>query len=242
VRDSVRMLIPSLPALLLLGGAATAQPIGVDDVLGVRTPVYPAVARTAGVSGEVTVEIAVDRNGRVVTATGHSTGLAALFTRAAEDAAKQWRFKAGRARSLALSFRFSSLPQCASPAEVSLYRPPYAVEVMAAVPLGTCQDCSRQPQCPAISVAPTSPGSDGPAVERLAIQAAAAVPYQVGDPTELPNSNNSLPVDSGEKPRAYGSGKDGKRDVARRQVPCGHFARRGRSSGDRSPRRSCARR
>ncbi len=73
----------------LPGGAS--KDIAQGEALVKVQPVYPAVAKQVNASGEVTVDIVIDEEGRVISAkaaSGHP-----LLRSAAEDAARKWVFK-----------------------------------------------------------------------------------------------------------------------------------------------------
>jgi protein TonB len=90
------------PAIATPPGASTSKaaaptriyvpPAELDHYIVRRTPpVYPMIAKAAGVSGMVVLDIIVDGKGnlqKVTTITG-----SALLARAAEEALRQWRFK-----------------------------------------------------------------------------------------------------------------------------------------------------
>lgn len=81
------------------------------NALNKLTPAYPPIAKQTGVSGDVTVEILIDENGRVVSA--RALGGPALLQQAAVSAARGWSFRPtllnGQAVKVtgAITFRFS---------------------------------------------------------------------------------------------------------------------------------------
>jgi protein TonB len=57
-------------------------------------PVYPAMARTMGVSGDVKVEAVVGKDGKVKSARAISGPQ--VLRKAAEDAVRQWKYTPGK--------------------------------------------------------------------------------------------------------------------------------------------------
>src|SRR5688572_8699091 len=124
-----------LAATLLL--SAFISPIqGPEDQVVVTeavAPNYPPMALLAGLNGIVLVDVEVNQLGTVEslkTASGER-----LLWQAAEEAAKAWRFAAGRARKIRLEFLFKVMPRGASNADLTTrFRPPSTIEVRGIIP------------------------------------------------------------------------------------------------------------
>jgi TonB family protein len=128
---------------------ATSDPLRPPDVVAAIVPVYGAVARTAHLGGEVTVEAIVNPKGQVTSVRvlgGHP-----LLLNAAKEASRQWRFEPAKDssanRTVSLVFIFKMVRECAPPAELTpIFYPPYKIEVRGETPPITCSDCSPKEQ------------------------------------------------------------------------------------------------
>lgn len=74
-------------AAAVRAGTLVRQPVKVKDV----APVYPAVAKSARVTGTVVVEATIDADGKVADA--HVVKSVPLLDQAALDAVRQWEYK-----------------------------------------------------------------------------------------------------------------------------------------------------
>jgi protein TonB len=74
-------------AAAVRAGKGVQQPVKIKDV----PPVYPAIAKSARVSGTVVVEATIDTDGRVVDA--HVVKSVPLLDQAALDAVRQWEYR-----------------------------------------------------------------------------------------------------------------------------------------------------
>ena len=76
------------------GGGASAQPVEVGSLISRASqtvaPSYPSAARSARIGGKVTVYLLLDEKGQV--AAVQRTEGPEILRRAAEDAARRWRF------------------------------------------------------------------------------------------------------------------------------------------------------
>lgn len=94
--------------------------------------IYPPIAAVAEESGIVTVEVEINSDGAVTTATavdGHK-----LFRLAAENGAKRWLFEpvaeSKGLRTTRLTFYFKFIPRTASQEDLlPVFLPPYGVEI-----------------------------------------------------------------------------------------------------------------
>lgn len=97
--------IPTPSPIVIRPGSPTPRPPSNSPINGgvlngratsLPTPAYPAIAKTVGASGQVTVQVAVDERGNVVSAravSGHP-----LLRAAAESAARQSKISSANAR------------------------------------------------------------------------------------------------------------------------------------------------
>lgn len=123
-----------LLAAIAFGSLAFAQsgesekPVVVSAV----TPVYPPIAEAARASGDVTVEIEIDGEGKVTAA--NSDSRIKLLGRAAEEAASRWRFAPSpsgeKKRKAQLVFSFHLMSEEASSLDSTpIFYPPYRIEI-----------------------------------------------------------------------------------------------------------------
>lgn len=120
-------------ALLSVHGTEShpMAPLPIDQlaVLNAVSPVFPPTAVATNTSGTVSVEVETNAAGEVTSARserGHP-----LLRKAAEDAARRWRFKsATSASTVHLTFVFRIMPKGTSAEELTpVFAPPYQVEV-----------------------------------------------------------------------------------------------------------------
>ena len=127
-----------IAAALTLSVSPTAATRGDEDehtplVVQAIPPVYPSIARAAGVSGEIIAEVSIDSRGSVTSVSilrGHR-----LLNREVEKAASRWKFspleRAKKERRVRLSFQFTlSSAYKATPEDHGIiFWPPYRVEI-----------------------------------------------------------------------------------------------------------------
>ena len=99
------------------------------EIMAAVAPLYPPVAASSRISGTVIVRSTVDASGvvtRVAVLEGHQ-----LLKRAAEEAAKQWKFNSSPEadRSYNMKFTFVLLPEDAPEPSRIIFLPPNQVEV-----------------------------------------------------------------------------------------------------------------
>lgn len=113
---------------------APSQSVGLKRAVA---PVYPPIAITANVSGDVKVVVTLDKAGSVTKVRIVSGN--PLLRRAAMEAAKRWRFKPGAdRRHVHLFFLFQMVPRGTPAKEITpVFTPPYRVEVRAMLPRST---------------------------------------------------------------------------------------------------------
>lgn len=92
-------------------------------------PEYPPLAAVGRISGTVAVRVTIDGSGSVTKAevvSGHT-----LLRRAAEDAAKKWKFESApvQTRTAEVKFRFSLLPEKEASAVHTTFFPPDEIEI-----------------------------------------------------------------------------------------------------------------
>jgi TonB family protein len=124
--------------LVALGSVLTAtvhsaEPPAISSAVA---PVYPAGARAAHITGDVSVDITIDRNGKVTSAA--AVNAHPLLKKAVEDAARQWAFVAaprGQTERMArLDFTFVILSESDASEVTSIFYPwYYKIEVRASV-------------------------------------------------------------------------------------------------------------
>jgi TonB family protein len=101
-----KQLLLCVAALSLFAGMAL--PAWAGDIPRAKThvePVYPQVAKSSGISGEVYVEAVVDSHGNVTDVRPASGNL--LLSTAAQKAVRQWKFAPGATdRVVVVAFNF----------------------------------------------------------------------------------------------------------------------------------------
>jgi|GEM_PF-6121850 TonB family protein len=121
------VLVSSLPGTV----SNAAEPPAISSAVA---PVYPETARLARITGDVSVDITIDRNGKVSSAV--SVNGNTMLRKPAEDAARQWTFVAApprdrRERMARLEFAFVIVE---TPEVTSVFYPwDYKVQVTAPV-------------------------------------------------------------------------------------------------------------
>lgn len=128
------LLICALTPLLSCGQTTLSQGIVVRSAVA---PVYPPLAATANTSGDVEVEITLDKTGNVTKAdivSGHP-----LLRYAALQAAKRWKFESTNEGSkVRLAFSFRIMPKESSEEDMTaVFKPPYGFEVRSKLPKPT---------------------------------------------------------------------------------------------------------
>jgi TonB family protein len=121
--------------VLLLGCIAAANVRSAEPPLIVTAvaPIYPPIARDARVTGEVFVDVEIDREGKVTSA--KAVNAHKLLEQAVVEAARRWRFlpelKYRSARMARLTFSFVMLPEKAPVLEATsvFYPQDYKIEV-----------------------------------------------------------------------------------------------------------------
>lgn len=107
------------------------------SVISAVAPMYPPIARQARAASDTTVEVEIDREGRVTSA--ESKGGHPLFRKVAEEAARRWVFSSAGAdtkRKVTLTFLFRIMAAKAPVYEgTSVYYPPYKIEARALEPI-----------------------------------------------------------------------------------------------------------
>lgn len=99
------------------------------SVVSAAAPVYPPIAVAANAGGTVETEVEVNPAGEVTSARGTSGH--PLLRRAAENAARRWRFTSTtNACTVRLTFVFRIMPKETTADEITtVFTPPYRVEV-----------------------------------------------------------------------------------------------------------------
>lgn len=103
-------------------------------VLSAVAPIYPPLALTANVSGEVDVMVTVDNAGKVTDAKFLAGNQ--LLHKAAIEAAKRWKFQGvNRETKVQLTFVFRMMPKQTPPEDMTpVFMPPYKLEVKGKLP------------------------------------------------------------------------------------------------------------
>ncbi|MDQ1637688.1 MAG: hypothetical protein QOF62_1027 [Pyrinomonadaceae bacterium] len=138
----------SLFATIILALSAPAATNDAPAVVAAIVPPYNAIARTAHVSGEITVDVEINSFGKVVSAkmSGHP-----LLAKSAKEAAEQWCFVPTSENSIkrraTLVFAFRLMRGCSPATDLTpIFYPPYKIEVRGETPPRTCSDCSPEEQ------------------------------------------------------------------------------------------------
>jgi TonB family protein len=113
--------------------AQDSNGVSVNDpaVIAAAAPEFPPIARSAHATGDVVVEVTIASDGAVETSkslSGHP-----LLQKAAETAAKKWKFALAndRSRKVRLVFSFGYIDGNKSDPEYMItFMPPYKVEVI----------------------------------------------------------------------------------------------------------------
>jgi TonB family protein len=121
-----------LASLAALAYQVAPQPNELPEVVAAAAPIYPPIALAAHATGEVIVEVKINSDGAVSSASavkGH-----ALLLHTSLAAARRWKFKAdgvkSDTRTVRLTFIFQILDKEAPAEELTpLFLPPYAVKV-----------------------------------------------------------------------------------------------------------------
>jgi TonB family protein len=149
--SSLRIVIICLAVLLFSQrtGEATLSFAEEPTVVAAVAPVYGAIARTAHVGGEVTVEVLIDSDGKVKSVKG--SGGHPLLLAAAKEASRQWLFAPAGSESIdrvaTIIFVFKMMPRCAPAIDLTpIFHPPFKIEVRGETPPITCSDCSQAEQ------------------------------------------------------------------------------------------------
>ena len=131
-----RQLSAAILGLVALGCVLTAtvhsaEPPAISSAVA---PIYPAEAKAAHVTGDVSVDITIDRRGKVTSATAVNPH--PLLKKAVEDAARQWTFAAaprGQIERMArLDFTFVISSETGGSEVTSIFYPwYYKIEVRA---------------------------------------------------------------------------------------------------------------
>ncbi len=127
----------SVPVVCMLALVLTLDQGNSSEAIAVRSavaPIYTPLAATANTSGDVEVQVTVDKGGNVSKAdfvSGHP-----LLRKAAVEAAKRWRFEgANEERRVHLTFSFRMVPRGTSAEDMTaVFMPPYRIEVRGKLP------------------------------------------------------------------------------------------------------------
>lgn len=127
----------SVMAMLLLCNIPAAPMLAQEPtVIAAVAPVFPRLAAAVNASSKVTVEVKIDKAGRVISKSvldGHP-----LFREAAQNAAQLWRFapdlESDEVGSIRLTFVFSLVTDVTEAELTPVFIPPYQVEVKHQVP------------------------------------------------------------------------------------------------------------
>jgi TonB family protein len=124
---STLVLAVVLCGLTLVQGAASEPP----SVKSAVSPIYPVIAQAAKQSGDVVVDVEIDKAGKVSSArvvTGQD-----LLRKVSVEAARRWEFlpdQGSETRKARLAFSFQIVSERASALDRSpVFHPPYRVEV-----------------------------------------------------------------------------------------------------------------
>jgi len=120
--------------VVLFSGLFHAQGNKMDSaaVVSASSPLYPANALVVRASGDIQVDVEIDKAGKVSSA--HVVSGHPLLRKASEEAARRWQFAPAvndeKRRKIQLTFAFRIVDKKAPRADVtSVFFPPYRVEV-----------------------------------------------------------------------------------------------------------------
>jgi TonB family protein len=132
-------LVLTLTAILLLGCAAASQSNSSESpaVISAVTPMYPPIARSANATGDVFVDVEINREGKVSGV--ESKNAPVLLRKVCEEAARRWLFSPApngdKKRKARLTFSFRIMPEKTPYYEgTPVYYPPYKIEVRTIAP------------------------------------------------------------------------------------------------------------
>src|SRR4051794_29275537 len=102
------------------------------SVVSAVTPMYPPTARAANATGDVFVDVEINREGKVTDV--DSKNAMVLLRKVSEEAARRWVFAAApngeKKRKTRLTFSFRIMPEKSPYYEgTPVYYPPYKIEV-----------------------------------------------------------------------------------------------------------------
>lgn len=122
------LLLIVLPSGLTPTSEASSEPA---SVVSATAPVYPVIAQAAKASGDVLVDIEIDRDGKVSSA--HAVRAHQLLRQVSEQAARRWEFSpsaSSNKRKAQLTFSFRIVSETASGLDRRpVFYPPYRFEV-----------------------------------------------------------------------------------------------------------------
>jgi TonB family protein len=119
---------------LAVKGQAPGTSVGVSSAVA---PVYPPLALSAGVTGEVRVRVAINGDGSVARA--DAVDGKEPLKQATLEAARRWKFEPQRQSTEAmLTFSFQIVPNgTAAEDTTAIFMPPYRIEVRRKLPEAT---------------------------------------------------------------------------------------------------------
>lgn len=125
--------VPIFLLALLFSGLALSQGASSEPpaVLAAVAPLYPVIAQVAKASGDVLVDVEIDKAGKVTSV--HVLNAHELLRAVSDQAARRWEFAPGTAsekRRVQLTFSFRIVSEKAAGLDRSpVFYPPYRVEV-----------------------------------------------------------------------------------------------------------------
>jgi TonB family protein len=143
--DMNKPLIITISLVITIAGYVLAQAVNSNTssvdrpvVITAAVPIYPQVARAGLITDDVVVEGSIHPSGVFITTNviqGHK-----VFHKAAEDAARRWRFEPythpadGKFRTARLTFSFRIMPAETPEADLlPIFYPPYKIEVRSVI-------------------------------------------------------------------------------------------------------------
>jgi TonB family protein len=131
------ILIVSSISLLGLATLAQSNDNASPSVVAAVTPIYPPIARSANATGDISLDVEINREGKVTSVdakSGHP-----LLRRVSEDAARHWLFTPApdgdKKRRAHLTFSFRILPEKTPYYDgTPVFFPPYKIEVRTIAP------------------------------------------------------------------------------------------------------------